>query len=210
MAQRGILAKSGLTPFEHRTLMQPDLLNTAQISQSSTTNQNGLTTPVAVGDEDRDEEPARRSEKVNTLNWTRLDLCVLGDEPKEGPIFNHWRAFTWWKASETLASAFSKSLDTLQTEEQIGGTGLQLARHCGLGSEIKNDLTSLNSHLVIAAYYEWKDVPSQLWKNLALAAVASFCVQWGTTGPREFTVDDFQRSITDVVHSDLDCLRDSH
>lgn len=170
MRQRGILAQSGLIPIEHRTLER-------QSSQNNV-DQNGVGAHPA-----QDFEAARNLEKVKTLRWTRLKKCRSGDEPKEGPIFNHCRAFTWWKTAETLAFAFENALETLQKKKTLSGTGREMAHHCGLGSAEDDEDDDSSKKILVKAYYEWDDVPIDLWKHLSIAAVAALWIQWGTTGP---------------------------
>ena len=122
-----------------------------------------------------------------TIRWTRLKKCRSGDEPKEGPIFNHCRAFTWWKTAETLAFAFEQALETLQAKKTLSGTGRQMAHHCGLGPAVDADGGETTNMKGIEAYYEWNEVPTNLWKHLFIAAGAAMWIQWGTTGPGKFS-----------------------
>lgn len=179
MRQRGILAQSGLIPFEHRILEPREKSPTPRDSQDST----GAS--PAPSDQSEDFEAAKNLEKVNTIRWTRLSTCRSGDESKEGPIFNHCRAFTWWKTAETLAFAFENALDTLQTKETLSGTGREMAHHCGLGPAEGDSAQETRKIKGIEAYYEWDEVPKELWNHLFIAAVAAMWIQWGTTGPCE-------------------------
>lgn len=119
-------------------------------------------------------------------SWATFN--VAGDEAKEGPIYNYARVFTWWKFSTALEKTFEALITNLRgrkncrdqdwissspLENNLTGTASDLSRFCGL------DNANLD------AYPEWKDVGSNVWHQIAIAAVVAIWVQWGTTGKQK-------------------------
>lgn len=165
--QKGILPKSGITPRLYR-IPAP--------SKPQLPGANGSNTLQPIHNA-HDAEPNRGFERVETDRWTRLGRNI-GDEPKEGPIFNHWRVFTWWKTADIIAGAFDTRLDYLRDQRDIGDSAHDIAESCGL----------FNDHSSIEAYPEWKSIPSALWYRLLVAVVAAMGVQWGTAGAGRYVV----------------------
>lgn len=124
--------------------------------------------------------------------WLGAD--IVGDEKKEGPIFNYARVFTWWQLAQTIETALATTVNNIATgqtckpveekgaipwnhegrpEENLAGDSFTTAQYCGL------DLT----HGQILAYPEWKDITVDVWKRILIASCIAIFVQWGTTGP---------------------------
>ncbi|PSN75195.1 hypothetical protein BS50DRAFT_34271 [Corynespora cassiicola Philippines] len=116
---------------------------------------------------------------------------IIGDEKREGPIFNYARVFTWWQLAHQVESALSTAVDAVyrgeaclplqspaqsqkwvqsRREENIAGDAYTTAQYCGL------------NHGKILAYPAWKTIPADVWKRIFSASVAAMTVQWGTTG----------------------------
>lgn len=121
--------------------------------------------------------------ELTSPSWATFD--VTGDEAKEGPIYNYARVFTWWKFSNTLENTFEALITNLRgqkncrnqdwiinssLENNLTGTASDISRFC--------DLDNAN----LDAYPEWEEVGSEVWHQLAIAAVVAIWVQWGTTG----------------------------
>lgn len=131
---------------------------------------------------------------------TNLDLPrwfgadIMGDEKKEGPIFNYARVFTWWQLAQTVEMALTTTVNNIATgqtckptaekvilkwnhearpEENLTGDSFTTAQYCGL------DLTQGQ----ILAYPEWKEIAAHVWKRIFIASFVAIFVQWGTTGP---------------------------
>jgi hypothetical protein len=125
--------------------------------------------------------------------WLGAD--IMGDEKREGPIFNYARVFTWWQLAQTIETALTTTLNNIATgqtckpaqekdvvrtwnndrrpEENLAGDSYTTAQYCGL------DLT----HGQIVAYPEWSDISVNVWKRVVIASLIAIFVQWGTTGP---------------------------
>lgn len=121
--------------------------------------------------------------ELTSPSWATFH--VTGDEAKEGPIYNYARVLTWWKFSTALEKAFEALIINLRgqknclnqnwinsssPENNLTGTASDVSRFCGL------DKANLD------AYPEWKDVGSNVWHQMAIAAAVAMWVQWGTTG----------------------------
>ena len=123
--------------------------------------------------------------------WSGAD--IVGDEKKEGPIFNYARVFTWWQLAQTIETALTITVNNIATaqtckpveektvaewnhegrpEENLAGDSFTTAQYCGL------DLT----HGQILAYPEWRDIAGDVWKRILIASCIAIFVQWGTTG----------------------------
>jgi hypothetical protein len=124
--------------------------------------------------------------------WLGAD--IMGDEKKEGPIFNYARVFTWWQLAQTIETALTNILNNIamgqtckpvgekvvvrwnhegRPEENLAGDSYTTAQYCGL------DLTQGQ----ILAYPEWKEITTHVWKRIFIASFVAIFVQWGTTGP---------------------------
>ncbi|KAF2117030.1 hypothetical protein BDV96DRAFT_644465 [Lophiotrema nucula] len=125
--------------------------------------------------------------------WLGAD--IMGDEKREGPIFNYARVFTWWQLARTIESALTTTVNGIATgqtckpgqektsvrpwnsdrrpEENLAGDSYTTAQYCGL------DL----NHGQILAYPDWDEITADVWKRIFVASVAALFVQWGTTGP---------------------------
>ena len=124
--------------------------------------------------------------------WFGAD--VMGDEKKEGPIFNYARVFTWWQLAQTIEMALTMTVNNIaaaqtckpatekaivkwnhegKPEENLAGDSYTTAQYCGL------DLIQGQ----ILAYPEWKEIAAHVWKRIVIASFVAIFVQWGTTGP---------------------------
>lgn len=126
-------------------------------------------------------------------NWLGAD--IMGDEKREGPIFNYARVFTWWKLASTIELALHTTVTNIsegrtckpseekvtvkpwnydgKPEENLAGDSYTTAQYCGL------DL----SRGQILAYPEWDEITANVWKRIVMASFIAIFVQWGTTGP---------------------------
>ena len=169
-AQQGIQVRSGLTPRPHRFPPPPD----SQAKMEDAKCRRNWSEPGAEHD---DLESRRAIESVKTAQWSRIE-CNIGDESREGPIFNFWRVFTWWQAARTIADAFDAYLDAIEEgREPDQSSASDVARACNLLA---------HDHSSIEAYPAWSDVPTSLWKRLIVAGLAAIWVQWGTTGAGQY------------------------
>lgn len=125
----------------------------------------------------------RQFEELISLSWATFH--VIGDEATEGPIYNYARVLTWWKFSAVIEKTFEALISSLRgqkncrneewaysssPETNLSGTASDISRFCGL------DRANLD------AYPEWKDIESNVWHQIAIAAEIAMWVQWGTTG----------------------------
>ncbi|KAF2870392.1 hypothetical protein BDV95DRAFT_444030, partial [Massariosphaeria phaeospora] len=133
---------------------------------------------------------------VTNLELPRwLGADIMGDEKREGPIFNYARVFTWWQLARTIESALTTTVNNIATgqtckpthdkpalypwnsdrkpEDNVAGDSFSTAQYCGL---------DLNRGQILA-YPEWDDITADVWKRIAVASIVAFCLQWGTTGP---------------------------
>jgi hypothetical protein len=133
---------------------------------------------------------------VTNLELPRwLGADIMGDEKREGPIFNYARVFTWWQLAQTIETALTRTVNNIATgqtckpaqekvvtklwnhdrrpEENLAGDSYTTAQYCGL------DLT----HGQIVAYPEWSEISANVWKRIVIASLVAVFVQWGTTGP---------------------------
>lgn len=133
---------------------------------------------------------------VTNLELPRwLGADIIGDEKREGPIFNYARVFTWWQLAQTIETALITTVNNIATgqtckpaeekavvslwkhdrrpEENLAGDSYTTAHYCGL------DLT----HGQILAYPEWGEITANVWKRVVIASFVAIFVQWGTTGP---------------------------
>jgi hypothetical protein len=125
--------------------------------------------------------------------WLGAD--IMGDEKREGPVFNYARVFTWWQFAQTIESALTETLNGIATgrtckpsqekdmvrpwnteirgEDNLAGDSYSTAQYCGL---------DLHRGQVLA-YPEWSDIDSEVWKRIFVASFVALFVLWGTTGP---------------------------
>lgn len=125
--------------------------------------------------------------------WLGAD--IMGDEKREGPVFNYARVFTWWQLAQTIEHALKTTVNAIaigetckpkeeksllrpwatnqRAEENVAGDSYTTAQYCGL---------DLNRGQILA-YPEWSDIPADVWKRIFVASVVALIVQWGTTGP---------------------------
>lgn len=165
-----VCAEAGLTSLDAGLTSKPHQTNTPGVTTGNRSGQN-------VG------HPFR---ELTGPSWATFH--VAGDEAKEGPIYNYARVFTWWQFSTSLEKTFEALTVSLRgqrncrnqawtvgssPEDNLTGTASDVSRFCGL------DNVSLD------AYPEWKDVGSNVWHQMAIAAVVAMWVQWGTTGKQQ-------------------------
>lgn len=133
-----------------------------------------------------DRNIGRPFKELTSPSWATFD--VTGDEAKEGPVYNYARVFTWWQFSTTIEKTFEALIinlrgtkncrnedwnSSLSLEKNLTGTASDISRFCGLE----------NANLDV--YPEWKDIGSNVWHQLAIAAAIAMWVQWGTTGKHQ-------------------------
>jgi hypothetical protein len=123
-------------------------------------------------------------------HWLGAD--IMGDEKREGPIFNYARVFTWWRLAHTMEKALQTTVNAIATgeacrprgeklqpwsqdrrEENLAGDSHTTAHYCGL--DLKRGQ--------ILAYPEWSEITADVWKRMVVASAVALFVQWGTTGP---------------------------
>lgn len=117
---------------------------------------------------------------------------VIGDEAKEGPIYNYARVFTWWKFSTVIEKSFEALIINLRgqkncrnedwiigssLEMNLSGTASEVSKFCGL------------DRINLDAYSKWNDIGSNVWHQVAIAAVVAMWVQWGTTGKQMLALE---------------------
>lgn len=125
--------------------------------------------------------------------WLGAD--IIGDEKREGPVFNYARVFTWWQLARTFEHALTTTVSNISAgktckpiqekevprpwnsdkrpEDNLDGDSYTTAHYCAL------DL----SHGQILAYPEWGEITADVWKRILIAAFIAIFMQWGTTGP---------------------------
>ncbi|KAF1997331.1 hypothetical protein P154DRAFT_565495 [Amniculicola lignicola CBS 123094] len=123
--------------------------------------------------------------------WLGAD--IMGDEKREGPVFNYARVFTWWQLAQTVEGTLTATLNNIATgqackpsreksvptlwnsdkrpEENLAGDSYTTAQYCGLDAS------------QIHAYPEWSEITADVWKRIFVASIVGIFVQWGTTGP---------------------------
>ena len=122
-------------------------------------------------------------------------LNVRGDEKERGAIFNYARLFTWTHLTSHVTEALATKVTKIRAEEFCQD---DLPEHVEghLADSVKSDpwmrfLEGSSRHTErycgvdqrpIYAYPEWKEIPLEMWKAIAVASFWAIFVQWGTTG----------------------------
>lgn len=156
-------------------------LDTGLTLQPSVTDSPGVTNGSRS-----DQDIGHSLKDLSNPSWATFH--VTGDEAKEGPIHNYARVFTWWKFSTVIEKAFEALIINLRGQKNcrnedwisdssleinLSGTADDVSRFCGL------DKANLD------AYSDWKDIGSNVWHQIAIAAAVAVWVQWGTTGKQK-------------------------
>ena len=166
------------TPDQQQVgVVMPLELTPAASGQTSTTAVNDPLTGV----------PASAKADADRLASSRLPtfwgFSLLGEEAKEGPIFNYARVFTSAKFSNVTIEAFRAMIEQIRSRRAVDGANCQPGQSIKVVGTTDQLSAYIGSPNTSRPYSPWREIPGKTWQNIIIASLIAILVQWGTTGP---------------------------